>query len=163
PFVSVIVPVRNEAEFIGDLMNAVLAQDYPSDRFEVIVADGMSSDGTRDILLTLASQHRERLTVLDNRRRIVPAGLNLALQRARGDVIVRIDGHTLVARDFLRQNVALLAEHPEAWSVGGPIRNAARTTFGKAAGIAMSHPLGVGNALHRFPDYEGYAEGTAFP
>src|SRR5262249_36557192 len=95
PFVSVILPVRNEAECSGDFMNAVLAQDYPSDRFEVIVADGMSSDGTRDILLTLASQHRERLTVLDNRRRIVPAGLNLALQRARGDVIVRIDGHTL--------------------------------------------------------------------
>ena len=78
-------------------------------------------------------------------------------------MIVRIDGHALIASDFLRQNIALLAEHPEAWSVGGPIRHAATTTFGKAVGVAMSHPLGVGNARHRYPDYEGYIEGAQFP
>jgi GT2 family glycosyltransferase len=78
-------------------------------------------------------------------------------------VIVRVDGHALIASDFIRQNVALLSEHPEAWSVGGPIRHAATTTFGKAVAIAMSHPLGVGNALHRYPEYEGYAEGAQFP
>ena len=59
--------------------------------------------------------------------------------------------------------MALLAEHPEAWSVGGPIRHAATTTLGKAVAVAMSHPLGVGNARHRYPDFEGYVEGAQFP
>jgi succinoglycan biosynthesis protein ExoA len=162
PFVSIVIPVRNEAAFIGDLIDAVLRQDYPQDRVEVIVADGMSTDGTRQILTALQAD-RPRLVVLDNPGRIVPTGLNLAVARARGEVIVRIDGHAVIAPDFIRQNVALLAEHPEAWSVGGPIRHAATTTFGKAVAIAMSHPLGVGNALHRYPEYEGYTEGAQFP
>ncbi len=76
---------------------------------------------------------------------------------------MRIDGHALIAADFVQENVALLAAHPEAWSVGGPIRHVATTTLGKAVGVAMSHPLGVGNARHRYPDFEGYVEGAQFP
>jgi glycosyltransferase involved in cell wall biosynthesis len=162
PLVSVVLPVRNEARFISDLIGRIFAQEYPSDRVEVIVADGLSTDGTRHILTELQSQY-PRLVVVDNPGRIVPIGLNLAISRSRGDVIVRIDGHALIAPDFLEQNVALLAEHPEAWSVGGPIRHAATTTFGKAVAVAMSHPIGVGNALHRYSDYEGYTEGAQFP
>jgi succinoglycan biosynthesis protein ExoA len=128
----------------------------------VIVADGMSSDETRDVLRSLQTND-SRLMVVDNPHGIVSSGLNLAVERARGEVVIRIDGHAVIARDFISQNVALLREHPEAWSVGGPIRHAGKTTFGKAAAVAMSHPLGVGNALHRYPDYEGYGEGTAFP
>lgn len=162
PFVSVVIPVRNEARFIVDLIDAVLAQDYPSDRVEVIVADGLSTDGTGEILAQLRARH-PRLVVLENSGQIVSTGLNLAVERSRGDVVVRIDGHALIAPDFIRQNVALLAEHPEAWSVGGPIRHAATSTFGRAVAVAMSHPLGVGNALHRYPEYEGYTEGAQFP
>src|SRR5262245_22194158 len=162
PLVSVVIPVRNEGNFVADLVRSVLSQDYPPDRMEVIVADGQSTDGTRERLSEL--QAREpRLIVLDNPGRIVSTGLNLAVARARGDVIVRIDGHALIAPDFLRQNVQLLADHPEAWSVGGPIRHAASTTFGRAVAAAMAHPLGVGNALHRYPDYEGFVEGAQFP
>jgi glycosyltransferase involved in cell wall biosynthesis len=162
PFVSVVIPVRNEAAFIAQLVTSIFAQDYPSECLEVIVADGMSTDGTREILNELTAARTE-LVVVDNPGRIVSTGLNLAIARARGDVIVRIDGHAVIAPDFLRQNVALLDEHPEAWSVGGPIRHAATTTFGGAVAIAMSHRLGVGNASHRYPEYEGYVEGAQFP
>jgi glycosyltransferase involved in cell wall biosynthesis len=163
PCVSIIVPVRNEAEFIERLIEALFSQNYPLGQLEVIVAEGMSTDGTREILTGRCQREYPRLIVVDNPERIVPTGLNRAIEIARGDVIIRIDGHALIAPDFIRQNVELLAEHPEAWSVGGPIRHAARTTFGKAVAAAMSHPLGVGNALHRYPDYEGYAEGAQFP
>ncbi len=162
PFISVVIPVRNEAGFIRDLLDAVFSQDYPQDRIEVIVADGLSTDGTREILADLQARHPQ-LVVVDNPGRIVPTGLNLAVARSRGEIVVRIDGHAVISPDFLRQNIALLSEHPEAWSVGGPIRHAATTTFGKAVAVAMSHPLGVGNARHRYPDYEGYTEGAQFP
>ncbi len=103
------------------------------------------------------------LIVVDNPGRIVSTGLNIAVARSQGDIIIRIDGHALIASDFVRENVALLAAHPEAWSVGGPIRHAATTTLGKAVAVAMSHPLGVGNARHRYPEFEGYVEGAQFP
>ena len=162
PFVSVIMPVRNEAGFIERSLSAVLAQDYPSNRIEVIVADGTSTDGTREILSGLQGRYPQ-LQVIDNPSQNASSGLNAALDRARGEVIIRIDGHSLVARDFVKENVAVLQEQPQAWSVGGPIVHTADTLFGKAAAMAMSHPFGVGNAFHRFSNYEGYAEGAQFP
>src|SRR4051812_25061666 len=143
-------------------MAAVLAQDYPAACYEIIVADGMSTDGTRETLGALRATH-PNISIVDNAARIVPTALNLAVARSRGDVIIRFDGHAVGAPDFIRQNVSLLAEHPEAWSVGGPIRHIGTGPFGTAAAVAMSRPLGVGNALHRYPDYEGYVEGAQFP
>jgi succinoglycan biosynthesis protein ExoA len=162
PFVSVVVPVRNEARFIAELCHSIFAQDYPSDRFEVIIADGMSTDGTAEVLARLQAEHPS-LVVVENPGRIVSTGLNIAVARAKGDIIIRIDGHAAIASTFIRENVSLLTAHPEAWCVGGPIRHAATTTLGKAAAVAMSHPLGVGNARHRYPEFEGYVESAQFP
>jgi succinoglycan biosynthesis protein ExoA len=162
PLVSVIMPIRNEATFIERLLGAVFNQDYPAERMEVIVADGMSTDGTREIVRSLQQRHAN-LRLIDNPQRIVSTALNTGLAHARGEVILRIDGHCDLARDFVSQNIALLAEHPEAWCVGGPIVHTAKTRFGRAVAAAMSHPLGVGNATHRFAHYEGYGEGAVFP
>ena len=162
PFVSVVMPVRNEAAYIEHNLEIILAQDYPADRMEVLIADGMSEDGTREIVLKCADRD-SRIRLLDNPQRIVPTGMNIAIRASRGEIILRIDGHGFVAPDFVRQNVELLAEHPDAWCVGGPIIHVGETTFGKAVAIAQSHRLGVGNATHRFEGYEGYAEGALFP
>lgn len=162
PTVSLVMPVRNERGFIAQCIDQVLKQDYPADRLEVIVADGMSDDGTRDILAEKAARE-PRLRVIDNPGRIVSTGLNAAIAAAKGEVILRLDGHAEIAPDFVRQNVLLLEEHPEAWSVGGPIRHVGTTPFGRAVAIAMSHPLGIGNAKHRYAEYEGYVEGAQFP
>ena len=162
PFVSVVMPVRNERPFIAKCVQQMLDQDYPRDKFEIVVADGLSDDGTLDILADIAAKHPQ-VRVIENPGRIVSTGLNLAIQAARGEIILRLDGHAEVAADFMRQDVLLLAEHAEAWSVGGPIHHTGRTAFGRAVAIAMSHPCGVGNARHRFPDFEGYVEGAQFP
>lgn len=162
PLVSVILPVRNEEGFIARTLDQILAQDYPAERMEIIVADGMSDDRTREILTDYMARHPQ-VRVVDNPERITPVGLNVAIAAARGDIVTRIDGHCEVAGDFIRQNVALLAEHPEAWVTGGPIVHAGKNAFGEAVAIAMSHPAGVGMATHRFPNYEGYVEGAQFP
>jgi len=122
----------------------------------------MSTDRTRDIVKEYSERH-PRLRLIDNPARVTPNALNAAIAAARGDIIARIDGHCRVASDFISQNVRLLAEHPEAWVVGGPIVHIGTTVFGKAAAIAMSHPLGVGMALHRFPNFEGYVDTVTFP
>ena len=162
PFVSVVMPIRNEAGYIAQGLEAVFAQDYPADRVEIIVADGMSNDGTRQIVAEIARKHPQ-VRMIDNPGRIVPTGLNAGIEQARGEIVIRLDGHAEIAPDFIRQNIALLAEHPEAWVVGGPIVHSGRNRFAKAAAVAMSSRFGVGMAYHRFADYEGYAEEAAFP
>ena len=162
PSVSVIVPVRNEARFIETTVRALLEQvDVPS-AYEVLVVDGMSDDGTRAIVERIATDD-PRVKILDNPGRIVPSALNIGIDAARGEIVIRVDGHTKVAPDFVRANLALFDEHPEAWSVGGPIAHRGKTRIGRAIAAAMSSPIGVGGARHRLEAYEGYAEGTAFP
>lgn len=162
PTVSVVMPVRNEAAFVARSVKAVLDQAYPPELLEVIVADGMSDDGTREILDELTRDH-PNLRVLDNTGRIVPTGLNAAIKAASGDIIIRVDGHCDLEADFVLQSVSVLQERPDAWSVGGPIVHEGKSLMGRAIAIAMSHPLGVGNATHRFESFEGYVEGAQFP
>jgi glycosyltransferase involved in cell wall biosynthesis len=156
------MPVRNEAGFIAQNLEQLFAQDYPPERLEFLIADGMSDDGTRDIVAGYVAKD-PRVQLIDNPGRIVSTGLNRAIAAAKGDVVLRIDGHCEVAHDFVSQNIQLQAEHPEAWVTGGPIHHEGKNAFGKAVAIAMSHPCGVGLATHRFPGYEGYVEGAQFP
>lgn len=109
PLVSVILPIRNEAPFIAETLRAVLAQDYPRELLEVIVVDGMSEDGTRPIVQRLAETD-PRLRLLDNSRRITPAALNIGIRAARGEVIVRVDGHGVIPPNYVRECVAVLTD-----------------------------------------------------
>jgi len=162
PSVTLVLPVRNEASFIEENLRLLLQQDYPADLLEIIVADGMSDDGTAEIVNRMAAES-DRVRLIENPQRIVPTGLNEAIRQARGEIIIRVDGHVVVAEDFVKESVQALQDHPDAWAVGGPIVPDAHTSCGKAIAIAMSHPAGVGNASHRRPGFEGYGEGTAFP
>ena len=118
PTVSVIVPCRNERDYIENSVRSILAQEPPPGGFEVIVADGMSDDGTRDILKRLTEED-SRLQVVDNPERIIPAGLNSAIRAAQGKIIVRMDAHTDYASDYVRQCFEVLHE-TGADNVGGP-------------------------------------------
>jgi succinoglycan biosynthesis protein ExoA len=162
PFVSIVMPIRNEAHFIAENIRRLISQDYPQDKLEIIVADGMSNDGTREIVAKLAKE-MPHIRMIDNSGQIVPTGLNAAIRAARGNIVIRVDGHVDVATDFVRCSVELLQSQPLAWGGGGPIVHAGKNLFARAVAAAMSHPAGVGNAAHRFADHEGFAEGAAFP
>ena len=162
PTVSIVVPCRNEKDHIETCVRSILAQEPPPGGFEVMVADGMSDDGTRDILSRLVAEDA-RLRVIDNPSRITSCGMNAGIHEARGQYIAIMGAHTEYAPDYVRRCVELLGEHSEACCAGGPIVSRGKSIFGQAVAAAMSHPVGVGNAKHRFPDYEGYAEGACFP
>lgn len=149
PYVSVILPCLNEARYIGRCLDSVFANDYPSPDFEVIVADGRSDDGTREILDEYARVHPS-LRVLDNPQRITPCALNTAIRAARGEIIVRVDAHVLYPPTYVRQLVEALLE-TGVECVGGVIKTipAAETTMAHAVAIGMSHPFGVGDSRFR--------------
>ncbi len=159
---SVIIPCRNERKHIELCVRSLLRQDPPSGGLEVIVVDGLSDDGTRDILEDLAQEHPE-LRIVDNPRCVTPCAMNAGIREARGTYIAILGAHCQYASDYLRTCVALFDEHPEADCVGGPIISAGKSVFGQAVAVAMSHPVGIGNARHRHPDFEGYAEGACYP
>ena len=161
PMVSVILPIRNEADFVERCLRSVLANDYPPDRMEVLVVDGMSDDGTRDIVARLAAEE-PRLRLLDNPRRITPDAMNRGIVESKGQVILRVDGHALVPPDFVRRSVQALAEHPEAWCAGGAIETVSPNFVGRAISAAQSSPVGVGNARFRLGHYKGYVDTVAF-
>jgi succinoglycan biosynthesis protein ExoA len=154
--VTVAMPCRDEERFIEACVLTVLAQDYPRDRIEILVADGMSIDATREILTRLAAED-SRIRVIDNPERIQAAGMNHIIRAARGDVVVRMDVHCEYASDYVRQCVAVL-ERTGADNVGGAQRARATTPFQRALCAALTSPLGVGGARYRSADNEGFVD-----
>ena len=116
--VSIIVPCRNEVSAIAATVDSIRSQDPIDGDFEVIVADGMSDDGTREILSQLMAAD-PRITMVDNPEGIVSTGLNRAIRQAQGKIIIRMDAHTIYARDYVRRCVEVLSE-TNADNVGGP-------------------------------------------
>jgi succinoglycan biosynthesis protein ExoA len=158
PIVSIIMPVRNEREHIGDSLDAALGQelDVP---FEVIVADGASTDGTRE-LLDERARRDPRLRVVDNRDGGTPTGLNRALEHVRGRYFVRLDGHSVAPRDYVAHLVELL-EAGECEAVGGIVRGVGTSLFGEAVAAVHSSRLAIGNAKHHYASEPVYVDHVA--
>ncbi|MFZ5919793.1 MAG: glycosyltransferase family 2 protein [Chloroflexota bacterium] len=156
PIISVILPIHNESATIERCLNAILAQDYPSDRMEILIVDGMSTDDTRDILKKFIL-HNSSFILLDNPGKIVPTGLNRALLRAKGEIIIRVDGHTLIAPDYVRRCVETL-QRTQADNVGGRMNAVGNTPFGKAVALATSTPFGIGGGRFHYSDNEEWVD-----
>ncbi|MBL7942749.1 MAG: glycosyltransferase family 2 protein, partial [Flavobacteriales bacterium] len=149
PLVTVIIPCYNEGAFIGPFLDSMATQDYPGDQLEILIADGMSTDGTRNEIqsrITAAS----KIILIDNPKRYVPHGLNLCLARAQGEVIVRMDVHCQYPDHYISACVRHLLESG-ADNCGGVLDTVpgADTPEAQSIAIALSHPFGIGNALFR--------------
>jgi glycosyltransferase involved in cell wall biosynthesis len=145
PSVSVVLVVRDEIAYIQRSLGAVLAQDYPVDLLEVIVVDGMSTDGTRDILKVWSQEH-SNLTVLDNPRAIVSSGMNVAITQARGEIIVWVSGHCEYPPDYVRR-VVQLRHYTGADNAGGVLVPIGESYVQRAIAAASYSPVSVGGAM----------------
>src|SRR5215831_85201 len=153
PAVSIVVPCRNEADHIEAALRSILAQETSPGGFEVIVADGMSDDGTPSILSKLAKED-SRLRTVDNPGGIVSTGLNAAIRLAQGRTIIRMDAHTSYAPDYIRQCAELLAE-TAADNVGGPWVAQGKGRVGKAISAAFQSSFATGGGRAHDPNYSG--------
>ena len=147
PFVSILIPIRNEAAYIDRCMDLVRSQDYDRNNFEILVADGMSNDGTRD-KLKAHKINDSRVKVFDNPGKIVATGLNILTQHARGEILIRVDGHCVIAPDYVSNCVRhIQSEGVDA--VGGPMCSVGEDTISQAIALAMSARFGVGYSCFR--------------
>ncbi len=160
PLVSIVIPCLNEERYITALLDSLAAQDYGPDAIEVIVADGGSTDRTRELVRSYPSPFA-RLELVDNPRRITVAGLNEGMKAARGDCWIIIGAHSQVRPDFVRQSVEAL-KRTGAACVGGPIETVGEGAVGRAIAAAMSSPFGVGNAKFRYASEAGYVDTVPF-
>src|SRR6188768_336394 len=118
PFVSIVIPCRNEAVSIRRCLESILASDYPHDRMEIIVVDGVSNDGTRELLDEIVLRDT-RVRTIDNPARITPVALNRAIGTAQGSLILRVDAHSIVSTRYISKLVRFLEINSDAWGAGG--------------------------------------------
>lgn len=156
PFITVILPIRNEEKILQKTLHSIFLQTYPQECMEILISDGMSFDHTREIIEEFQKTHTN-IYLIDNPGLIVPTGLNLALLHAKGEIIVRIDGHTVLDPDYILNCVDALTR-TGADNVGGKMHAVGDTFVGKAIALATSTPFGVGGARFHYSNQEEWVD-----
>lgn len=152
PHVSIIIPCFNEERFIGKVLENVSRQTE-IEKYEVVLMDGMSTDGTRGVIANFAANHPEiKVKIVDNPTRRIPAALNSGVREARGEIIVRLDAHAVPSENYVGQCVKALDETGVS-VVGMPIRirPGRETAVARAISLAVGHAFGIGDAKYRMP------------
>ena len=157
--VTVVVACRNEIHHIHGFLDSLLTQNFHHLGWEAIIADGLSDDGTRAVLAEFGAQHPQ-LRIIDNPGRIVSTGLNAAIRAARGEVIIRMDAHSLYAPDYCATCLETL-DSTRADNVGGPARTNAKETCARAVAAAYHSPFCTGARFHDV-NYEGWVDKVTY-
>lgn len=147
--VSIIIPCRNEEKFVSKCLDSIIDNDYPKDKLEILVVDGMSEDQTRE---TIEKYTRKCpfIKLLNNPKKITPCALNIAIKYAKGGIIMRMDVHTTYEKDYIFKCVRYLKEY-SADNVGGIwiTLPGAKTLKAEAIATVLSSSFGVGNSYFR--------------
>jgi glycosyltransferase involved in cell wall biosynthesis len=164
PSVSIIVPCFNEERTIGMLLKAIYDQTYPVEDMEVVIADGFSTDNTRRVVESFASEQPSlSVSLVDNPERIIPAALNAALARASGEYIIRLDAHSIPEPNYVALCIETLEETGAA-NVGGAweIKPSGKSWIARSIAAAASHQLGAGDARYRYKGDAGEVDTVPF-
>ncbi|MFQ3549186.1 MAG: glycosyltransferase family 2 protein [Armatimonadota bacterium] len=158
--ISVIVPTRNEIEFINKNLDSLFANKCSEFNFEIIVVDGMSDDGTREVVIDYIKKG-ENIKLLDNPKLTTPSALNIGINNASGDIIIIAGAHSEYSEDYIYQCITAL-ESTKADNVGGPWIAEGNTYIQKAIALVHSSPFAVGGAKSHNTNYEGYVDTVTY-
>ena len=164
PLVSIIVPCYNEERTIHLLLDAIYRQTVPKDQIEVVLADGMSTDQTREVVAAFQRGHGDlAIHMTDNPQRSIPAALNRAIQASSGEYLVRLDAHSVPADDYVERCLEAL-QAGKGENVGGvwEIRPGGTGWIARSIAVAAAHPMGVGDAFYRFTSEAAYVDTVPF-
>ena len=148
-FVSVIIPCRNEEKFIGKCLDSLVTQDYPKDKLEIFVLNGISVDKTKEIVREYNKKY-PFIKILDNPNKTSPYALNIGIKNSTGELIMHMGAHTIYQLDYVSKSVKYLIEY-NADNVGGVLRTlpSINTLMAKAITLVLSNKFGTGNAFFR--------------
>jgi succinoglycan biosynthesis protein ExoA len=151
PKVSVVIPVFNEEATIRLLLEAIYRQTYPRQEIQVVISDGMSTDSTRQVVHGFSEEKSDLdVIIVDNPKRVIPSALNRAIEKAKGEIIIRLDAHSVPYPDYIERCVKAIEEGCGD-NVGGvwEIKPGAESWQAKSIALAAAHRLGVGDARYR--------------
>jgi succinoglycan biosynthesis protein ExoA len=160
PTVSVVVPARNEEACIGETLDAILAQDL-QEPFEIVVADGGSTDRTSTILAEYVASHPGRLRVVSNPAGGTPQAMNVLLDAALGEILVRVDAHAQPPRDYVRRLVERIRSG-ECEAAGARKRAVGTSRFGQAVALAHGSKFGIGDSTYHYASQVMYVDHIPF-
>lgn len=160
-FVSVIVPIYNEEKYLDGCISSMLSQDYPRECMEWFFVDGMSTDKTLSILSNYQKRYPDLIHILKNEHKTVPYAMNLAIEKATGKYIIRLDAHAEYAEDYFSKCVKVL-EETGADNVGGVMETKSKTKTGSVIAKMLSSKFGVGDSHFRTNGKDGYVDTVPF-
>ena len=161
--ISVIVPCRNEVENITECLDAIFNSELDeNDQLEVILVDGLSDDGTVELLEAYQQQDR-RLKLIQNKARVTPVAFNLGVLAAKGEFVQIIGARQIISSDYLKKAKATLNENEDIWCVGGAVENVYQTEESKIIGLAMGSTFGVGGGNFRILKESAYTDTVGTP
>ncbi|WP_291650774.1 glycosyltransferase family 2 protein [Clostridium sp.] len=158
--VAVIIPCRNEEDYIGKCIESFLKQSYPRELLKIVISDGFSDDNTRSIIKDYM-KNNENLILIDNEGLTAPKGMNKGIKETDTDIIIIFGAHAYADKDFVLENVKAL-ENNDVGCVGGVLKTINSTAKGEAIAQSMMCPFGVGNATFRYAEKECYVDTVAF-
>lgn len=167
PFVTAMIVVRNEENYIEPALRSFLDQDYPKDRYEIIIIDGMSEDNTINKVKDVAEIYRKNgievnIRYFENPKKLLAAGWNIGIKEAKGEYVVRIDAHSQADKSLISKCVNVLNEKPDVVCVGGRLETEPLTEKGKVIADVLSSPFGVGDSKFRYANKSGYVDTVAY-
>jgi len=160
PLISIIIPCRNEEKFIGKCLDSILGNDYPNDKLEVLIIDGLSNDNTGKII-TEYSRRYSFIKRIDNPKKITPIAMNLGIQGSKGDVIILVNAHCVLDKFFLKYSIEYL-ETTKADAVGGRLNtiNEGHSLISQTIPLAADSIFGSGGRRYRSRTDEGFVFDT---
>lgn len=160
PFVSVVIPIKNEELYIRSCLDSVLNQDYPKEKLEILLCVAPSEDRTEEIIHEYQKNHAY-IHILENKKNTISCGVNIGIKAAKGTYIVRLDAHTEFASDYVSKCIEYLLK-TGADNVGGPTAVKGKTPIQRAVAAAYYSPFALGGGKQHIKDYEGYSDTVSF-
>ncbi len=158
--ISVIIPVLNEEKYIENCLNSLLFQDYPKENLEILLIDGMSNDATVEIIKKYTNKY-SFIKLLLNPKKTVQYALNIGIENAQGEYIVRMDAHASYAPNYVSKCIEFLKKTGAA-NVGGPTIVKGESFIQKIIAAAYNSPFALGGSRHYEKNFEGYADTVAW-
>nr|BAL53024.1 succinoglycan biosynthesis protein ExoA [uncultured Acetothermia bacterium]BAL55157.1 succinoglycan biosynthesis protein ExoA [uncultured Acetothermia bacterium]BAL60196.1 succinoglycan biosynthesis protein ExoA [Candidatus Acetothermum autotrophicum] len=154
--VSILIPTYNEEHYIAGCLDSILRNDYPQNLLEILVIDGGSTDGTKEIVRSYVERYHF-IRLLTNPKRIQAAAMNIGIREATGEIIIWMSAHAFYASDYIRQSVTLL-QQVDAACVGGLMVATGSGYISNSIAIAITSPFGSGDARYRYSDREEWVD-----